>query len=608
MEYSFKTFMEENYMDRLVYAAESFFAHDENCTMEVSVRYVMLDDVNYNDLKRGKDRIVFPIVLRVGTDSCDNGQDYRRDIYLRGKLSGSFSRRFSDLEIECHSASATRYERFQSDYKDDLLPVIKKDTIEKDAEALLNRFRIITECPPARISPARLAAEFGIRIYFVPLSPDRSIRGEYFYVGTKKLLYDESSGFHRSYWIPAKTILVEKAIRHKQELVRFTIMHELVHAVLQRYSFLLAKMCNPDFTSFFCPVRVNESNQFVDTYVERMERYADAVASCALMPQRMFQVIAEQRLRDCGAIRTPEVLQSVLENVAQFFGVSVAACRRRFLKLGFYEMRGIRKYVDGHYVPSYIFDPHSLRQNQTYTVSLGMAGDLVQKSKKLTRWMARGRVRFIENHFVIASKQYVTSDGKLTEYARSHLDECALKIDQVFPAGYYTNSRFELSGDGYYRTAVDSKPLNVLYADNNETFEGSVQKLAEELQQRDESVHEVLTSLPESFPKALKVVIEWTDLSYEKFAIQAGMPKRTLGRLLSGDIAHPSAQIVMRICIGLRLPVELSLRLMERSGNELRSTRQDMAYMKLLFFSGYYTITQCNTILEYQGFKTLGEI
>jgi hypothetical protein len=86
------------------------------------------------------------------------------------------------------------------------------------------------------------------------------------------------------------------------------------------------------------------------------------------------------------------------------------------------------------------------------------------------------------------------------------------------------------------------------------------------------------------------------------------MPKRTLGRLLSGDIAHPSAQIVMRICIGLRLPVELSLRLMERSGNELRSTRQDMAYMKLLFFSGYYTITQCNTILEYQGFKTLGEI
>ena len=64
----------------------------------------------------------------------------------------------------------------------------------------------------------------------------------------------------------------------------------------------------------------------------------------------------------------------------------------------------------------------------------------------------------------------------------------------------------------------------------------------------------------------------------------------------------------MRICIGLRLPVELSLRLMERSGNELRSSRQDMAYLKLLFFSGYYTIAQCNTLLERQGIKTLGEV
>ena len=607
MEYSFKTFIEDKYEDLLVDAAETFFEHDENCTMDVTVRYVMVEDVNYNDLKRGNDRIYFPIVLRVGTDSCDNGLNYRHDVYLRGTLCGSFSKAFSDIEIDCHSASASRFTRFLSDYTDDLLPVVKKDTIEKDAETLLNRVRRITECPAARISTVNLAKDLGISIYYVPLSPDRSIRGEYFYEDTKKLLYDEEHGYHRTYLIPARTILIEKAIKDKPDLVRFTIMHELVHAVLQRYSYMLAKMCNPDFTSFFCPIRIDDGNQFVDTYVERMERYADAVASCALMPKNMFNVVAESRMRECGAIRTPAVLQRVLEDIAKFFGVSIAACRRRFLKLGFHEMRGIRKYIDGHYVPSYCFETHALRQNQTFTVSLQMAQDLVQKSKKLTRCMARGRVRFIENHFVVASKQYVTGDGKLTEYARSHLDECALKIDQVFPAGYYTNSRFEVSSDGYYRIAIDSKPLNVLYADNNETFEEAVQKLAAELKQRDESVHEVLTKLPESFPKALKNVIEWTDLSYEKFAFQAGMPKRTLGRLLSGDIEHPSAQIVMRICIGLSLPVELSLRLMERSGNELRSTRQDMAYMKLLFFSGYYTISQCNTFLEYQGFKTLGE-
>lgn len=113
---------------------------------------------------------------------------------------------------------------------------------------------------------------------------------------------------------------------------------------------------------------------------------------------------------------------------------------------------------------------------------------------------------------------------------------------------------------------IPSKPLNVLYADNNDQFEEAAQKLAEELQQRDESVHEVLTNLPESFPKALQTVIDWTELTQDKFAVKAGMGDRTLRKLLSGDMEHPSAQIVMRICIGLSLPVELSLRLMERSG------------------------------------------
>ena len=41
MEYSFKTFIEEKYKEVLVDAAETFFEHDEHCTMDVTVRYVM---------------------------------------------------------------------------------------------------------------------------------------------------------------------------------------------------------------------------------------------------------------------------------------------------------------------------------------------------------------------------------------------------------------------------------------------------------------------------------------------------------------------------------------------------------------------------------------
>ena len=145
-------------------------------------------------------------------------------------------------------------------------------------------------------------------------------------------------------------------------------------------------------------------------------------------------------------------LFEILEETAKEFCVSVAACRRRYLQLGYPLMRGICQYIDGAYVPPYCFNPDSLEKNQTYTVSIKMAQEILKKNPKLTRMMMKGRLRFVEHHFVIADPRYVTKDMQLTDYAREHLNECAVKIDLVYPAGYYSKSRFELRDDGAYRT------------------------------------------------------------------------------------------------------------------------------------------------------------
>ena len=495
--------------------------------------------------------------------------------------------------------------RFNRTYTDELLPVTKKEDIEKDAEAFLNTVRLFADCPTGRIDTIAFAKELGIRVYFAPISDDHSVRAEFFFFNTEKVMFDEKIGTYRTHYIPANTILVEKKLRDKPEIMRFTIMHELVHAVLQKYTFLLANMCNPGFVSFFCPIRLDESNQFVDPFTERMERYADMIASCALMPQTMFKFTAEKRLRDCGCMKTPYVLKQVLEETAKEFGVSVAACRRRYIQLGYPVMHGICQYIDGAYVPPYCFNPDSLEKNQTYTVSLKMAQEILKKNPKLKRMMMKGRLRFVEHHFVIADPRYVTKDMQLTDYAREHLNECAVKIDLVYPAGYYSKSRFELRDDGAYRTIDDCTPLNANYAKNNDEFELAAQQFAEQLQRRDAAIIEVMDDLPESFPKALKKIIAWTELNQDTIAEKTKMDRRTLQRLMSGDIQSPSTIIVMRICIGLAIPIEISLKLLERSGNVLRSTQQDMAYMQLLFFSGYYTIEQCNRLLMLQGVKPL---
>ncbi|MBR1592145.1 MAG: hypothetical protein IJ666_03955 [Ruminococcus sp.] len=111
--------------------------------------------------------------------------------------------------------------------------------------------------------------------------------------------------------------------------------------------------------------------------------------------------------------------------------------------------------------------------------------------------------------------------------------------------------------------------------------------------------------MPESFPKALRNVIAWTEKTEKEFALESEITPKTLSRLLSGETQKPTPQLIMRICMGVKLPFEISMRLMKKSGNELRISKQDLAYTKLLVLSGAYTIEESNVLMRNQGVKEL---
>lgn len=114
--------------------------------------------------------------------------------------------------------------------------------------------------------------------------------------------------------------------------------------------------------------------------------------------------------------------------------------------------------------------------------------------------------------------------------------------------------------------------------------------------------------MPESFPKALTRVHEWTKLTEEEFAGNARMSVKTLYRLENGLTEKPTPQVMLKICMGNKIPMEISYNLFRKSGNELKSTRQDIAFMQLLIFSGYYTLEDCNSHLHRLGLKELNLI
>jgi Zn-dependent peptidase ImmA (M78 family) len=616
MNYSFRGFIEGRFSDKIKAAVEEFIANDNFSDAVVRVRYVNIEDIDYRPLSTHRDHLTFPVVLMVSTTQSQDGDTFKRILYIKAEISGTFTALFEDFKIVCCSGNTRPYSRFPVKYTDDLHPIVSHESIERDARYILSKGYSLRENPvidnpaqmtdiqPFRVNPIYIARKEGCTVLPVTLSDDGKIRGEYFFEDRGKMVYHENSGAHRMYSFKAMTILIEARLKAKLEVLRFTVMHELVHKYCHFYCYWLARMCNPDFTSFYCPIRNDDGSQFIDPFVEKMERYADAVAACALMPATQFCLFAENWYRTYGRNLSAAARKMLVEKTAEFFGVSVSACRKRFIELGYTEMRGIFVFLDGHYVPPFSYDQSTLEKNQTYVVTADQARLLIEKNPKLSRMVMKGKVRFVENHLVINRPEFVTKDGKLTDDARDHLESCALKVDLVFPDHRFTSADQYLDG-GMYRSAVSCQPLNVLYAKNNETFEEEVKNTGALLQERDADIFEVLDDLPGGFIKALRFVIVWMGVTEEEFAAEAHMNTRTLGRLLSGETTRPTPQLMMRICMGNKIPTEISIKLMEKSGNPLGTSKQDLAYLKLLFFSGYYTIEQSDIILRSQGVTEL---
>lgn len=103
------------------------------------------------------------------------------------------------------------------------------------------------------------------------------------------------------------------------------------------------------------------------------------------------------------------------------------------VELGFENAIGTFIFVDGHYVRPHGFRKGSIELHQIYTISAQDAAIQRFVNLELREKTTNGDYLFVENHFVYNAPLYVGYDeyGKLalTDYARSHMDECCLAFD-----------------------------------------------------------------------------------------------------------------------------------------------------------------------------------
>ncbi|HEY0222711.1 MAG TPA: hypothetical protein VGC17_07995 [Lactovum miscens] len=123
------------------------------------------------------------------------------------------------------------------------------------------------------------------------------------------------------------------------------------------------------------------------------------------------------------------MIGTVIDSLAEFFGISRLSAKIRLADVGYPAAVGAFEYIDGKYLRPYTFKAGALKVNQTFSVGLSDAGLLPFVNQDFAHTIAFGRYLYVESHFVLNTPTYLEEYHgllRLTDYARYHMDECCL--------------------------------------------------------------------------------------------------------------------------------------------------------------------------------------
>lgn len=491
--------------------------------------------------------------------------------WIRISCEGDLSKALDDWEITNIEPFDKKNAPFNS-LSDALVPYIKHDDLETAAILFLKEFYPealeITKrgIPPVWVDPEVLAERLGLKIMSQRIREDESVFGQLYFVDTDAEMFDANAGESKMIHIEGQTIVVDPRNFLLRSLGSYnnTIIHECVHWAKHRKVFELERLFNDEASCISCEVVGGAASSTSQKATEMMERQANQLTPRIQMPAGPFRAKANEYItkfmRETNARHEVDVMEMVITELETVFGVSKQAAKIRLVELGFESAIGTYTFLDGHYVQPHSFRRGSLKVNQTFSISAQDAGVerfLNQELKELTK---SGDYLFIDNHFVYNAPLYVDrhENGQLilTEYARTHMDECCLvfdmKVTSRHSADYHTacflnreqsDVTFELKYHNGYQNAPQERQVAMRKKQMEEWM----------------GIRKQMTEYPE---QCMELLLKWRGMNYTDLGLEIDRNPKTISRIVRGETT-PTVETAALICFGLHLPPIISERLMD---------------------------------------------
>lgn len=582
---------------------------DETYLDDINIKHVFI-----NDLPEMK--IAFDVLIEAIFEihEIDRRRDKYDEVSNWFKIScvGDLEKDLNDFSIE-YVEIYSHKEKQAKPLSDTLVPIIKKEDLEKVAEDFLSIHFPEALKKSIYINPAELAGKMGLAIEHKHITDDFSTFGQIFFVDTETTYYDKKNNKFETIEVNAGTIFVDPDAFFLRNLgsVNNTIVHECIHWHLHRKAFQLERLYNKEATQIQCQVVGGVKDTTMQASTDFMEWHANALTPRIQMPFYQTKIKATEFIRkyrsDIPGARIIDVMEYVIDEIANYFMVSRLAAKIRMIDIGYEEAIGTFNYVDGKYIRPHTFKKGSLKNNQTFSISEKDA--LIQGfiDPNLKEILDSGNYIFVDSHFCINHPKYVQYDiwgqAYLTDHARYNMHECCLVFDIVFdrPVGKF-NEEF------YYKCILfKDATTDIIYEArfSDDSINNDIDAQAQAIMSYSKDVAKILQAMPGNFPTALVYLMEWKGVTNEELAEKTFLDTRTIQRLRNDFDNKTSIETVIAVCIGLQLPPAISSRLIELSTCSLGVGDKHVAYHCIL--TSYYTrpIIDCNALLTNMNLKPL---
>ena len=493
--------------------------------------------------------------------------------------------------------------RAPSKFSPNIVPIIKKEDLEAEAEAFLSEYYPEALVTPCCVPIADIAKNMGLSVIQGKcITDDFSIFGEICFSAGQVQVYDLFKTHQHSIDVKRGTILIDAFTFWERNLgcVNNTIAHEVYHWHKHRmYAAIKHILRKENFIACRCPSYVrypNESSPWTDE--QWMEWQANNLAPRILMPLATFKMKVNELYQKYGYASTgipanEMILDVVSTELASFYAVSKQSVLLRMQEAGYSEAMVIYRYVPTSREHFCIEEEDAFFSYSTNTA----LRELVDSRLFV----------YVQKHFVINDSLYIarTVDGRmeLTTEALENLADCSLSFYWVEVSNL---EQPHLPGVLMHRANAAQHVSVFTVQENEDTI-----NLSEELRKKRKEFEQQNNAYRLSTPQKngwqlMGEILEQRKINKSHFCDLTGLDEIVYRRAISGAETRPSIETIVAFACGLDLDMATTQKIMQLSSHAFDESTKHRAYMFCITgFSGR-PLKERNDFLESYGFEPLG--